>query len=130
MDNFLFNAHSGLRYIILLFGVLTLGYSIYGAISAKPYDSRIRILASSFVGSIHVQLLLGFALILSGRFQPALIGHIFMMILAAAVGQIPVSIMRRRPLEEKSYIPHGVGALLALGFIVLGIRAIGRTVLG
>jgi|TARA_B110000116_G_C16772851_1_gene554238 hypothetical protein len=130
MNNFLFNAHSGLRYLILLFGVLTLVYSIYGIISGKTYDSKIRILASSFVGSIHLQLLLGFALILSGRFQPALIGHIFMMFLAAAVGQIPVSIMRRRPLEQKTYLPHGVGALLALVFIVLGIRAIGRSVLG
>ena len=130
MDNFLFNAHSGLRYIILFFGILTLTYSVYGVITAKAYDSRIRILAASFVGSIHLQLLLGFALILTGRFQPALIGHIFMMILAAVVGQIPVSIMRRRPMEEKSYTPHGVGALLALVFIALGIRAIGRTILG
>jgi len=53
-----------------------------------------------------------------------------MMFLAASVGQIPVSIMRRRPLEQRSYLPHGVGALLALMFIVLGIRAIGRGVLG
>jgi hypothetical protein len=130
MNDFLFNAHSGLRYLILLFGVLTLVYSIYGIISGKTYDSKIKILASSFAGSIHLQLLLGFALILTGRFQPALIGHIFMMFLAASVGQIPVSIMRRRPLEQRSYLPHGVGALLALMFIVLGIRAIGRGVLG
>ncbi|MBH16071.1 MAG: hypothetical protein CME30_02155 [Gemmatimonadetes bacterium] len=130
MDNFLFNAHSGLRYIILLFGVLTLVYSIYGVIAKRPYDSKIRILAASFVGPIHLQLLLGFALILTGRFQPVLIGHIFMMFLAAAVGQIPVSIMRRRPIEQKSYLPHGIGSLLALIFIVLGIQAIGKSVLG
>ena len=130
MSNFVLNAHSGLRYLILLAGVLTVFYAMYGAVAGRSYDKGMRILASSFVGTIHLQLLLGLALIFSGRFQPALTGHIFMMLFAAAAAQIPVSVMRRRPEEAKSYLPHGVGAIVALGLIAAGILAIGRPIVG
>ena len=130
MSNFLLNAHSGLRYLILLGGILTVLYAAYGVASGRTYDKTIRILASSFVGTIHLQILLGLALLFSGRFQPALTGHIFMMVFAAAAAQIPVSVMRRRPEERKSYLPHGIGALVALGMIAVGILAIGRPIVG
>ena len=130
MSNFMMNAHSGLRYLILLGGVLTVLYAAYGMVSGRAYDKTIRILATSFVGTIHLQLLLGLALLLSGRFQPAVTGHIFMMLFAAAAAQIPVSVMRRRPEEQKSYLPHGVGALAALAMIAAGILAIGRPIVG
>lgn len=130
MSIFLLQSHSGFRYLILLAGVLTVLYSIYGAVSGRAYDRKMRILSSSFAGLLHLQLLLGLALIFSGRFQPAVIGHVFMMLLAAAAGQIPVSVMRRRPEEEKTYLPHGVWALAALAMIVAGVMAIGRPLLG
>ena len=130
MSNFLLNAHSGLRYLILLAGVLTLLYASYGVVSGRAYDKTIRILASSFAGTIHLQLLLGLALLFSGMFQPQLTGHLFMMLFAAASAQIPVSVMRRRPEELKSYLPHGLGALAALGMIAVGILAIGRPIVG
>ena len=130
MNNFLLNAHSGLRYLILLGGVLTVLYAAYGTVSGRAYDKTMRILASSFVGTIHLQILLGLALLFSGLFQPALTGHLFMMVFAAAAAQIPVSVMRRRPEELKSYLPHGVGALAALAMIAAGILAIGRPIVG
>lgn len=130
MSNFLLNAHSGIRYLILLGGTLTVLYAFYGVVSSRSYDKTMRILSSSFVGIIHLQLLLGLALIFSGRFQPAVTGHIFMMLFAAAAAQIPVSVMRRRPEETKSYLPHAIGALAALGLIAAGIMAIGRPIVG
>ena len=128
MGNFLLNAHSGLRYLILLGGVLTVLYAVYGVVSGRAYDKAVRILATSFAGTIHLQILLGLALLLSGRFPPALTGHIFMMVFAAVSAQIPVSVMRRRPEEAKSYLPHGVGALVAL--IAAGILAIRPSIFG
>ena len=130
MNNFLLNAHSGLRYLILLGGVLTVLYAVYGVVSGRAYDKVVRILATSFAGTIHLQILLGLALLLSGRFQPALTGHIFMMVFAAVSAQIPVSVMRRRPEEAKSYVPHGVGALVALAVIAAGILAIRPSIFG
>ena len=130
MSNFVLNAHSGLRYLILLGGVLTVLYATYGEVSGRPYDKAIRILGSIFVGTLHLQILLGLALILSGLFSSQLIGHIFMMVFAAASAQIPVSVMRRRPEENKSYLPHGIGALVALVLIWGGVTAIGRPLVG
>ena len=130
MSNIFFQAHSGLRYLVLLAGVLTVLYALYGVATKASYDRKIRILSSSFAGLIHLQILLGMALIFSGRFQPAVAGHLVMMIFAAAAGQIPVSVMRRRPEEDKTYLPHGVWALVSLGAIVAGIMAIGRPVIG
>ena len=130
MSSFLLNAHSGLRYLILLGGVLTVLYASYGVVTGRAYDKTMRILASSFVGTMHLQILLGLALLFSGMFQPALTGHIFMMLFAAVAAQIPVSVMRRRPEELKSYMPHGLGALAALGMIAVGILAIGRPIVG
>jgi hypothetical protein len=130
MSNFFLNAHSGLRYLILLGGVLTVLYATYGVVSGRSYDKRMRILSSSFVGTIHLQLLLGLALLFSGRFQPAVTGHIFMMLFAAAAAQVPVSVMRRRPEELKSYLPHAIGAIAALALIAAGIMAIGRPIVG
>ena len=130
MSNFMLNAHSGLRYLILLGGVLTVLYAVYGVASGRTYDKPMRILATSFVGTMHLQILLGLALLFSGRFQPQLTGHIFMMLFAAAAAQIPVSVMRRRPEEQKSYLPHGVGALAALAMIAAGILAVGRPIVG
>ncbi|MCH8813161.1 MAG: hypothetical protein IID07_15150, partial [Gemmatimonadetes bacterium] len=48
MSNFVLNAHSGLRYLILLGGVLTVLYATYGVASGRAYDKTIRILASAF----------------------------------------------------------------------------------
>ena len=130
MNNFFLEAHSGFRYLILIAGVLTVLYAVYGTAANRPYDKKMRILASIFAGTLHFQILLGLALLLSGRFQPALTGHIFMMLFSAAAAQIPVSVMRRRPEEVKSYPPHGVGALVALAFILGGVMAIGRPIIG
>jgi hypothetical protein len=131
MSNFVLNAHSGLRYLILLGGVLTVLYATYGVASGRAYDKTIRILASAFAGTIHLQILLGLALLLSGSgFQPVLIGHISMMVFAAAAAQIPVSVMRRRPEEAKSILPHGIGALVALALIAGGILAIRPSIFG
>jgi hypothetical protein len=131
MGNFFLNAHSGLRYLILLAGVLTVLYATYGIVSGRAYDKTIRILATSFAGTIHLQILLGLSVLFSGAgFQPVLIGHFSMMLFAAATAQIPVSVMRRRPEEAKSYLPHGVGALVALALIAGGILAIRPSVFG
>ena len=130
MSDFFLQAHSGFRYLVLLAGVLTVLYSAYGVISGRSYDYKMRFLSSSFAGLLHLQILLGLILIFSGRFQPAVAGHILMMVFAGVAGQIPVSVMRRRPDEEKTYLPHTIWALTALIIIFLGLKAIGRSLVG
>lgn len=122
----LLHAHSGLRYLVLLAGVLALLWALYGALTSRPYGKPMRILASSFAGLLHLQVLLGFAVLFTGRFSTALIGHFINMIMAAAVAQVVPSVMRRRPAEERTHLPHVWSAAVALALIVLGILSIGR----
>ena len=58
-----FYAHSGLRYLVLLAGVLTLGYALYGAVAGLTYDRTMLRLARAFMALTHLQLLLGVALL-------------------------------------------------------------------
>ena len=125
-----FYAHSGLRYLVLLAGVLTLGYALYGAVAGRAYDRTMFLLARAFSGLTHLQLLLGVALLFSQRFYPALIGHIMAMVFAAAAATIAPAVMRRREPAARTWIPHVVATLLALVLMVLGIIAIGRSPLG
>ena len=126
----LIQAHSGLRYLVLLAGIIALAYALFGLLTRRPYDSRMSTLASTFAGLLHVQLLMGLGVLFSGRFEAALIGHIFMMFFAAVAAQVTSSVMRRRPEAERSWGPHVVGITLALALVAGGILAIQRPILG
>jgi hypothetical protein len=120
----LLHAHSGLRFLILLLGVvniLVLGGSL---VMKKPFGKVHRILGASFAGSLHLQVLLGLSLVAMGDWFPALIGHLTMMILAAVAAQVAMTMNRKRP-RPGLQIPLA-GVVIALLFIVGGVMAIGR----
>jgi heme A synthase len=125
--NFLFQAHSGLRYLVLLSGVVALAYFVSGLATKRPVDKGVRILGSIFTGLLDLQVLLGILMVAMGRFYPQLIGHIAMMVLAAAVTHVLLVMNRKRP--SPGYVLPLVAVLLALAFIVGGVMAIGRGVL-
>lgn len=128
----LYYAHSGIRYLILAFGVLALVYALFGLVGRRPYDKSMRVLASSFAGMIFLQIIVGIALLMAGpgRFGPSVGSHFVVMAFAAAAAQLPASVMRRRPPEERSYGPHVILTLIALALIALGVMALGRSPLG
>ncbi len=119
-------AHSGLRFLVLLAGLTALGYALYGIVTKRPWDRGMRISGASFAGLLHLQVLLGIILAVGGRYFPAVIGHIVLMVAAAVAAQLPLSMMKRRPIEERSYTPHLLGAAVALLLIWGGVTAIGR----
>lgn len=125
----LFAAHSGLRFLVLVGGLFVILYAAVGFFGKREYSPAMSRLASVFTGLIHLQLLTGFIVLFTRPFYTAIIGHLFTMLLAAAVAQFTTSVVKRRPKEEKSYGPHLVGAILALAFMAAGILAIGRGVL-
>lgn len=126
----LLQAHSGLRYLVLLTGLLLIAYAAYGAVTGKEYDKRMRVLSAVFVGTLDLTVLFGFINLFTGMFYPQLGGHIVMMILAAVVAHVVHAVMKRRPVEQKTFVPHLVGTLVVLTMVVLGILAIGRPIVG
>ena len=125
--NFLFQAHSGLRYLVLLTGVIALAYFVSGLATKRPVDKGVRILGAAFTGLLdsadpprpdHGR---------HGRFYPQLIGHIVMMLLAATVTHVLLVVNRKRPTPGYALPAVAVGGALVL--IFGGIMAIGRGVL-
>jgi heme A synthase len=130
MLNGLLYAHSGLRYLVLLSGVVALGYALFSVLTSRSYDQGMRRTAAAFAGLLHFQILVGFVFLVSGRFYPALIGHIVMMLGAATAAQVPLSVLRRRAPEDRRPMPHLIGTVIALAMIWGGIVSIGRGFLG
>jgi hypothetical protein len=126
----LLHAHSGFRYLVLLVGLIVIAYAAYGVLSKRPYDSRMRALSAAFTGIVDLTVLFGFANLFTGTFYPQLGGHIVMMILAALVGHVVHGVVKRRPPEQKTYMPHLVGTAVVLGMVAAGIMAIGRPIVG
>jgi hypothetical protein len=126
----LLSAHSGFRYLVLLLGLIVIVYAAQGLATKKPYDARMRVLATAFTAALDLTALLGIMQLFTGTFYPQLIGHITMMALALAITHIVAVVQRKRPLAERTYGPHLVGTAVALAVISFGILAIGRRIVG
>lgn len=120
----LLHAHSGLRFLILLLGVVNLLLLGAGLATKKPFGKLHRILGASFVGTLHLQVLVGLGLVAMGRWYPALIGHVVMMSIATVVAQVAMAVNKKRPTPGLQ-LPL-VGVLLSLACIFGGVMAIGR----
>ncbi len=125
----LFAAHSGVRFLVLAAGLVVVAQAAAGLFGRRKYSNAMGKTASVFAGLIHLQIVLGAAVLFTRPFYTGLLGHFFMMAAAAAVAQVTASVVKRRPPEARSHGPHLAGATLALLFMAMGILAIGRGVL-
>ena len=128
MADTLFTLHSLLRYLVLL---SALGAIITAAAGwRRPgLPPRLeRVLASAFVGLLDLQVALGVILLTQRPFYSQLIGHIVMMVLAAAAAHVTSIRARRRPSEAAGSGVRLAGFVLALVLIIGGIMAIQRPI--
>jgi hypothetical protein len=126
----LLSAHSGLRYLVLLFGVAVVAYASYGLIAKRPYDQRMRVLSLLFSATLDLQVVVGLVYLFTSTFYPQLAGHLTMMVLAVVITHIVSAVQRKRAPEQRTYAPHVVGTLVVLTIISFGILAIGRPIVG
>ena len=127
--NTLYQAHSGLRYLVVLAAVVAIIALGYGLVTGRPVRAA-RALTAAFAGLLDLQILLGIGLVIAGLFPDAAIGHLVMMVLAAAVTHAS-SILARRTFDERRALGIRLGGIvLAVVLIVGGIMAIGRSVFG
>jgi heme A synthase len=130
MINGIFHAHSGLRYLVLLAGFVALVVTALGVFGRKPYERPSRIAMAVFTGVLDLQVLLGIVMVVLGCFYPALMGHLMMMVLAAIAAHALSIFARKQADGKRAHTIALVGVVLALGLIVGGISAIGRTPFG
>ncbi len=127
-SNILFHAHSGLRYLVLLAGILTLAYTLASAVRGQAWNRAGRAFLASFVGLMDLQVLLGLVLVFVRVFYPALWGHLIMMVLAAVAAHVALALNKRRPPDRQSHWLAAAGSGLALVLIIGGILSIGRPI--
>lgn len=127
MTNMLFHAHSGVRYLVLLIGVIALVAFLYSQITRKPLNAGKGIMAA-FVGVIDLQVLLGLILVFLMPFYGALIGHLVLMVGAVAVAHASASIARKKPEADRANTIRLIGVVVTLILVVGGIMAIGRSI--
>ncbi|HET9450811.1 MAG TPA: hypothetical protein VFO83_08020 [Aggregicoccus sp.] len=120
--NALFAAHSGLRYLVLLAGLVAIVYFALGLLQKRPYARAVRTVGSIYAGLLDLQILLGLVLVAMGRYYPQLIGHFVLMFLATAVLHATLSVNRKRP--QPGYKLPLIGAAVALVLVVAGVLAI------
>lgn len=122
----LFHAHSGLRFLILLLGVINVVMLGVGLAQKQTFGKLHRILGASFAGTLHLQVLIGLGVLATRTYYPQLIGHMAMMVMAAVVAQAAMTINRKRP-TPGFQLPL-IGVTVALLLIIGGIMAISRGV--
>ena len=128
---FLFQSHSGFRYLALLSGLLVIGYALYGVATNRPHDKRMKNLAITFRSMMDISLFLGVVLIMTSYgFYNDLGVHILVMVLATVVSHIVPAVMRKRPQAERTLTPYAVATAIALVLVVVGTVSIGRPIVG
>ncbi len=126
----LLHTHSGLRYLVLLAAVIALAYALVGWLGKRRYDRGMRITGMAFAGLLHLQVVVGIVMLVAGwPLAGHVIAHLFAMIFAAVVAQLPVSVMKRREPEARTYAPHVVCTLISVALVWLGISWVGRGLL-
>jgi hypothetical protein len=120
----LFQLHSLIRFAVLISGAMAVGFYLVALARKQPVTKAVRIFGSVFVGFLDLQILLGIAVVIAGRWYPALIGHVVMMALAAAVAHVLLA--RNRKSGSPGYRLPLIGVAVALLLIAGGIMAIGR----
>ncbi|SEU35550.1 MULTISPECIES: hypothetical protein [Stigmatella] len=125
--NFLFQFHSGLRFLVLLVGLVALVYFAVGQVTKRTAGKDVRVLGAIYSGLLDLQFLIGIVMVALGRYYPQLIGHIVTMVLAVAVTH--VLLVRNRKKPQPGFLLPLVAVAVSLLLIAGGIMAIGRGVL-
>lgn len=129
MGEMLFQAHSGLRYLVLAAAVVALVLLALGGTGNRPVTRGARVSGAIFTGLLDLQVLLGLATVLARAWFPALMGHITMMVLALVAAHGLRVAARRAPTDGRRRTFALLAVAVPLVLVVGGILAIGRPLL-
>ena len=127
MDQMIFYAHSGLRFLVLLSGAIAAAVLLWGWRSNRPFAGQARAATAVFTGTLDLQVLLGLAAVFTRPWYGALIGHLVMMVAAALAAHFVLAYARKQAEPRRANQVAFAGVVLALLLIVGGIMAIRST---
>jgi len=119
--------HKFLPFLILVTGLATIGYALYGSARKLPHDKTMKHLAIAFRTSMDVTLLSGVVLVMTGfGFYPDLGVHVILVLLATVVSHVVPAVQRKRPQAERTLMPYAVATFIAMALVALGIASVAR----
>ena len=124
--NIVYYAHSGLRYLVLLAALAALVLLARGLSGSRPYDRPARMATGIYTGTLHLQVLLGFLLVILGRWYPAVMGHLIMNMVAVAAVTVLGAWAKRAADGKLAYKYAFAGVAVSLLLLFAGIASIGR----
>ena len=128
MFEFALKAHSGWRYAVLFFALMTAVYALIGMARKQPvHDGAVGIMRI-FSIFVDIQFALGVLTLLSRPFYGQLIGHIVLMIGAIAVAHLGFAKLKKSAPENRSYGLMLAASLIPLALMIGGILAIQRAI--
>lgn len=117
--------HRFLPILILLTGLGTIGYALYGTAKGLAHDSTMKNLAISFRSAMDVTLLSGMVLVMTGfNFFNDLGVHIILMFLATVISHIVPAVQRKRPQAERTLMPYAVATVISMALVALGVLSV------
>lgn len=122
-------AHSGLRYLVLLAGVIAVGYAIYGVATRLAWSNLANQIAAVFVGVTRINLLIGIILWIWKlvQFGWASLGttfgilHPLLMIAALGVMEAMDARRKRQTVDSDKWRLLLIGTGVPLILIALGV---------
>lgn len=130
MRGFVFMAHSGVRYLVLLAAIVATAYLLMAVMQRRPFGKASRTLSAIYTGLLDLQTLLGLINMMVVPFYPRLLGHIFLMFGAVFAAHGFVMTNKSKSEAEQTNLAPLLGVVVSVGLIILGIMAIGRPIFG
>ena len=119
--------HRLLAVLILLTGLPTIAYALYGVAKKLPHDKTVKNLAIGFRTSMDVTLISGMVLVMTGfGFYPDLGVHVILVLLATVVSHVVPAVQRKRPQAERTLMPYAVATFIAMALVALGILSVAK----
>jgi FtsH-binding integral membrane protein len=124
MANMLYQAHSGLRFLVLLAALIAIAVLLWGWSARRPFAGQSRAVTAVFTGVLDLQVTLGILLVFFRPWYGPLIGHLVMMIAAAFAAHGLTVYAKKQTDPRRMHMISLIGIALALLLILGGIMSI------
>jgi uncharacterized membrane protein len=115
MDNFLFHAHSGLRWLVVAASLIAFVWLLSGLLQPRPYGENTRRIMLAWSSLLGVQWVLGIVLLVTrGTFLAHELEHSFTMTLALIMAHLYLPFKKRTDLAR-----HRIGLMIIAGTALL-----------
>ena len=128
---FVQNLHSGVRWLVVVAGLVALGRFAVGMFASQAYDKFGRVSMSAFSGLLGIQFLIGLVLLLwkgfalsNASYWGIALGHAIVMIAAIGVAGATSGRVKRAETDAQKWRIGTIGLLIVAVLIYVGVLSV------